>query len=329
MLTKTGVSEPLVTVCISTYNRANMIEEAVKRVLGQSYTCLELIVVNDGSTDATRLVLDGISALDTRIKVIHNAKNLGLSASRNKAIQSARGLWFTFIDDDDLWVDNFLEVMLKEATLRSVDCVIAGFIRKGFTYVYLPGVRTLKEMILEGYTPPVGCQFYSIESIRSVGGYNEDVRSGVDHDLWIRLGCLSGVRVALLADPLVVPDGVVENGRIKMTKDPTSRISGISNALLHWRRDLVLIAGEEFYDFFKEEYTFYLKSRFFNLFLKCLDVSILRAFLSEKLTRRGWSKFFWRYLQSLMMSRFGRSQKDECGNYLIKPLFRPFRSGKG
>lgn len=90
---------PLVTVAICTYGRADLLPRAIRSVLAQTHTNLELIVVNDASPDHTAEVLAGFD--DPRLRVITNDPNRGLPGSRNVAIDHATGTYVAFLDDDD------------------------------------------------------------------------------------------------------------------------------------------------------------------------------------------------------------------------------------
>jgi glycosyltransferase involved in cell wall biosynthesis len=94
--------QTLVSVIIPAYNAARTIERTLKSVLNQTYTNLEIIVVDDGSTDETPLLIQRIADLDHRIKLLRKA-NSGVSSARNYGIRSARGEFIAPLDADDLW----------------------------------------------------------------------------------------------------------------------------------------------------------------------------------------------------------------------------------
>ena len=100
---------PVVSVIIPTYNRKGFIAECVESVLAQSFSDFELVVVDDGSTDATEEVLAGFGA---EIQVIRQEQR-GPSAARNTGIQSASGEWLSFLDSDDLWLPRKLETQME------------------------------------------------------------------------------------------------------------------------------------------------------------------------------------------------------------------------
>jgi len=94
------MTSPLVTVVIPTYNYGRYICETVESALGQTYSPVEIIVVDDGSMDDTR---ERLATYGDRIRYIHQ-QNRGLSAARNTGIQAARGEFVALLDSDDLWL---------------------------------------------------------------------------------------------------------------------------------------------------------------------------------------------------------------------------------
>jgi glycosyltransferase involved in cell wall biosynthesis len=94
--------QTLVSVIIPAYNAARTVERTLNSVLNQTYTNLEIIVVDDGSTDETPLLIQRMADLDHRIKLLRKA-NSGVSSARNYGIQSARGEFIALLDADDLW----------------------------------------------------------------------------------------------------------------------------------------------------------------------------------------------------------------------------------
>jgi glycosyltransferase involved in cell wall biosynthesis len=103
---------PLVSVCMKSYNRERLIGEAIESVLGQDFEDLELIIVEDASTDATRQIIERYAKQDPRIRVIFHERNLGISRSSNDGIAAAKGKFIAVIDSDDVWVADKLTKQL-------------------------------------------------------------------------------------------------------------------------------------------------------------------------------------------------------------------------
>lgn len=111
---------PLISVIIPVYNVENYIEASIKSVIEQSYKNIEIILVNDGSTDNSGKICDSFAALDNRIKVIHKS-NSGVSAARNSGIESASGDYICFIDSDDYVTADYVKHMYDVAEKYNSD----------------------------------------------------------------------------------------------------------------------------------------------------------------------------------------------------------------
>ena len=98
-----ATATPLVSIYMPTRNRCDLLQRAVTSVLAQDHAALELIVVNDGSTDGTAMFLDDIAKTDERVRVIHRPEGKGAPAARNEAIRQSRGHFVTGLDDDDFF----------------------------------------------------------------------------------------------------------------------------------------------------------------------------------------------------------------------------------
>lgn len=103
--------EKLVSVIMPSYNTGKYIEDSVRSVLNQTHTNLELIIVDDCSTDSTDEIIAAIK--DERIRYFKNAHNSGAAVSRNKALREAKGKWIAFLDSDDLWHPQKLEKQIR------------------------------------------------------------------------------------------------------------------------------------------------------------------------------------------------------------------------
>ena len=100
-----------VSIIMPAYNCGKYIFDSIQSIINQSYTNWELLIVDDGSTDNTRIIVDQCSQADKRIKVFHR-KNAGVSAARNYALQLATGDYITFIDGDDIYHRDRLKRMV-------------------------------------------------------------------------------------------------------------------------------------------------------------------------------------------------------------------------
>jgi succinoglycan biosynthesis protein ExoO len=106
---------PRVSVIVPAYNAAGFLKRALHSALAQTMPDLELIVVDDASSDSTLALARDVAARDPRVRVLHNEHNRGMYATYNRAIDVARGEWIAALDADDVWLPERLERMLAVA----------------------------------------------------------------------------------------------------------------------------------------------------------------------------------------------------------------------
>lgn len=116
----------LISIIIPVYNAAPYLEEALNSTLNQSYRHLEIIIIDDGSTDGSDKICDRYAEKDERIHVIHQ-NNRGLSNARNKGLDLATGQMIVFLDADDSYSINYVEAMLEAMIKNSSDMVICKY----------------------------------------------------------------------------------------------------------------------------------------------------------------------------------------------------------
>ena len=112
-----------VSVIVPVYNCAPYVERCVRSIMAQTYTDLEIICVDDGSSDNSGKILDSLAEEDSRIRVIHQ-KNAGVSAARNRGLDIATGELITFVDGDDAIEPDMYEILLPYFDDPDVDIVI-------------------------------------------------------------------------------------------------------------------------------------------------------------------------------------------------------------
>ena len=117
-------ADPLVSVVLPTFNRARTLPRAIASVLHQGYRHLELLIVDDGSTDDTAAVIAGFT--DPRVRYIPLAKNGGASHARNAGMRESKGEFIAFQDSDDEWLDGKLEKQVR-AALAAGDSAVTVF----------------------------------------------------------------------------------------------------------------------------------------------------------------------------------------------------------
>jgi glycosyltransferase involved in cell wall biosynthesis len=118
------MNRPLISIIVPVYNAALYIEECIASVLQQTIGAIEVIVVNDGSTDESAAILDRLAAADQRLRVFH-CRNRGVSAARNFGIEKATGDYIGFVDADD-WVEPTMFEILYAAMQQDCDLAICN-----------------------------------------------------------------------------------------------------------------------------------------------------------------------------------------------------------
>ncbi len=205
---KANRRKPLVSVIIPTYNRGWILAEAIDSVLAQDYKDYELIVVDDGSTDNTREILD-IYGQDI---IILRQANTGVSAARNRGIAKAGGQLVAFLDSDDLWLPRKLSRQVGFLNLNP-DAVINHteeiWIRNGVRVNPKDRHRKPSGMIFER---SLGLCLVSPSAVMikkalfdAVGVFDESLPACEDYDLWLRIGCQYPVH--FIDTPLIIKRG--------------------------------------------------------------------------------------------------------------------------
>lgn len=191
-------NRPIISVIIPVYNRRNVINRAVESVIKQTFTNIEIILVDDGSTDDTFDIFKVYEAQDKRIR-IYKKNNGGVSSARNFGISKAEGLYIAFLDSDDEWDLHKLEKQLF--FMRQSDYLITQtdetWIRNG-KQVTLPKKYTkspnftdsLSHCIIGASTVMVQAEY-----LRSLGGFSEALPVCEDYDMWLRILCHGSIPV--------------------------------------------------------------------------------------------------------------------------------------
>lgn len=126
------MKNPLVSVIMPVYNSQQYIKAAVNSIVKQSYENIEIICVNDCSTDESLAVLNELAESDSRIKVIDSPVNVGAGEARNLAINEAEGEYITFVDADDTIKQDLYQRVVDEINLNNPDQVVWGLIEEHF-----------------------------------------------------------------------------------------------------------------------------------------------------------------------------------------------------
>lgn len=120
--------QPLISVIVPVYNVEKYLKKCVDSITSQTYKNLEILLVDDGSTDSSGQICNEFEKNDARIKVIHK-KNGGLSDARNAGLDRAKGQYYAFIDSDDYIQDNTIEIMLNAIKKNKSEIAVCNMIR--------------------------------------------------------------------------------------------------------------------------------------------------------------------------------------------------------
>ncbi|PZU84839.1 MAG: glycosyl transferase family 2 [Chryseobacterium sp.] len=180
-----------ISVYIPTKNRLNLLREAIDSVVNQTYTNWELIVVNDGSDDATQEYMDELSKNNPNIKSIYHKESKGACISRNEAIFSATGDFITGLDDDDTFKADRLQKFIDNWDENAGFIALSAYFDVN-TNGLISEKKNIEELIITQsdllYENLVGNQaFVKTEDLRRIGGFDSDFKMWQDLDCWYRL----------------------------------------------------------------------------------------------------------------------------------------------
>lgn len=189
---------PIVSVIIPTYNRANLLSRAIKSALSQTFQDFELIIVDDGSTDNTKEVVEKFKKKDNRVKYIWQENSGGPASPKNKGIKASKGEYIAFLDDDDEWFPEKIEKQLeifensKDKNIGIVACNALDVFEDSKTIKEYK----IKETKEEKYLPMIlnGCLIHSSSSVvvkknifKKVGYFDKKLKTADDYDMWIKI----------------------------------------------------------------------------------------------------------------------------------------------
>lgn len=235
------------SVVIPAYNAAATIEATIASVLAQTEPSFELIVVDDGSADATPALVEDLAARDERVTLIRQP-NAGTAGARNTGIAHARGDYVSFLDNDDLWMPNYLDRMraaldaepgagfaycdawsLDDASSR-ISRITEMQRRPGPE----PGASTEAILLtLAAHNFVQSSATVRRTVLAEVGGFDPSIRGTDDYDLWLRILLAGHGAVRAAPEPLMIQRG--REG--SQSKDETMMLRGEAAALERVRDD--------------------------------------------------------------------------------------------
>lgn len=179
--------ERLVSIVIPTYNRATMLDKALTTCLNQTYRNIEVIVVDDGSTDSTKEVVQSFARRDNRVRLV-SQQNQKLPRALNAGHAAARGDYLTWTSDDNSYDPDAIEIMTSyldgHPDVGSVYCDyrIVGPDGEALGMIRLPEPDCRDEDLIYG-----ACFLYRRTAFEKVGGYDPEMFLAEDYEFWLRM----------------------------------------------------------------------------------------------------------------------------------------------
>lgn len=207
-----------ISVVIPYYNREQYIDQAIHSVLAQTLKPLEIIIVNDCSRETSRRYLDRYSDV---CRIVDLSQNVGLAASRNAGVRHARGQFVAFLDDDDLWLPQKLELQ-RNYLNEHPECTAVHSAAWAFFSdkpdarwgCHWSGPITLAQALTNDHWVMIPTTLMRKNSILAVGGFDPRFRECEDRDFIIRC-CAAGYKIEGIAEPLA---RIRREGHASLTK---------------------------------------------------------------------------------------------------------------
>ncbi|MBN7820221.1 glycosyltransferase family 2 protein [Bowmanella yangjiangensis] len=222
------MSDPVFSVVIPAFNRSGTIEECVKSVQQQTLNNFEIIIVDDGSSDNTKDVVEKLCESDSRITYVYQ-DNGGGSKARNTGIKIAKGKYIAFLDSDDVFLSHHLEQALPVLESKENVCTYAQVVvDRGDGLTFLKPGREIRQdehiseylMCDRGFVPTITFIVPRELALRSL--YDEEIKSGQDYDFAIKIVSNGGLLTMLPSASAIWNDGW-DPGRLSSKPNPDLR----------------------------------------------------------------------------------------------------------
>ena len=214
-----------VTVIMPVFNAEKYIKKAIDSVLNQTFKDLELLIINDGSIDATGAIIDKYKEKDRRVISIISGTNEGVVRSLNKGLKVARSDFIARIDADDIWIREKLERQIRHlnadedlymSATAKININDNGEVREGEKYPRIFEYQDIKQNILKRNIFCHSSVVFRRDILNTVGYYNESFKNAEDYEYWIRI--IDRHKVEILPDPMVyyrISKDTISYNRIK------------------------------------------------------------------------------------------------------------------
>ena len=250
------MQKPEVSVIIPTKNRLHYLQRAIQSVLNQTIKNIQIIVVDDASTDMTRNYLDQLKNNIPNIIVITNVTSSGGAVARNQGVEKADGTWIAFLDDDDEWMSDklFLQLQIMKNSYNAIACS-TNYIRctpdRKNKLIKLPLNVTFNDLLMKNTLGGASMCLCSRSVFYEIGGFDPLFKSGQDWDFWLRLS-LKG-KILCCPDPTVLYNA--HEGK-KISTDMKAQYHGARHFHLKYKSHMNNLQRK-----YGIGYIFYIKSR--------------------------------------------------------------------
>lgn len=230
------MTKNLVSVIVPTYNRSKMLIKAIESIFNQSYKNIEVIVIANGCTDDTDIIVGTLIKKYGKITFLNFTKPLGGAEARNKGLDVVRGEYIAFLDDDDEWLETKLEKQIK--ILKESDYCIVGC---NFNEVYPNKIKIRKlqenvsffdmsyENLLGSYSFCMTKSIY-VNKLR----INKNLKANQDYDLWLKILESTNKTAYIIQEYLVN----YYQHDIKISTNYTNKVHAQEKFILIWHKKL-------------------------------------------------------------------------------------------
>ena len=244
-------ASPLISIIITTYNRASVIGKAIKSVLHQTYQNFELIIIDDGSQDNTEKIVKKWQKTNKKIRYYLLPNNLGANIARNIGIQLANGEYLAFLDSDDEWYPHKLEKQLskfqesKSSKLGLVYCGLVKFYPRGIISFKIEkkSGNIFQDLLVSNFIGGASVPLIKKDVFDDCGGFSElgvfQKGGSQDYEMWLRIA--SKFSIEVVTEILV---------KYTISKNSVSLSSELSNPINRVKARLVIV--NEFLAYFNQ-----------------------------------------------------------------------------
>ena len=236
-----GTGRVTVSVITPAHNAAPYLAQTIESVTRQTFTDLEHLIIDDGSTDATSEIALRYAARDPRVKLWRQPQR-GISSARNRAITESRGSYLALLDSDDLWSPDYLAEQLAilerhpEIAILSANAINMGGALDGEPLLPVGWRRDLRHLSLQRLIEVEDSMsilsVFRRDVIERIGAFDETLYRSEDYDLWLRAAA-AGLRIAVNAKPL----GFYRRRPDSLSADEAVMLQAIKQPLLKLRRN--------------------------------------------------------------------------------------------